>query len=266
MAAPSLKQSELYDRQIRLWGPHGQAAIQSATLYVLGSDCEATEFLKTMVLHGVQHVTIVDDAVVTDDDLLTNFFTELDSKGAPRADVAAALLAELNPYCTITSFNSSPDSLHGIADLPSGSFVITTGNRPPDFLGKISAIVAAHDLRQAHLQTSGFFGAFYLDGGLHHLVEGVPAGARHPFGELRILNPFPELQEFWNSFDLDALDDTEHSHLPFPLLLNRANRELRAELDVDRLTTRHRTQLVAKLLSYRRPNGAGDFRPNEAVE
>jgi amyloid beta precursor protein binding protein 1 len=42
---------EVYDRQIRLWGPHGQAAIAAAHLYVLGSDCQATELLKTLV-HG----------------------------------------------------------------------------------------------------------------------------------------------------------------------------------------------------------------------
>lgn len=96
-----------------------------------------------MVLHGVQHVAIVDDAVVTDDDLFTNFCAGLDSKGKYRAEVAAALLTELNPDCTITAVTSPPDSLAGIADLPARSVVVTTGNRPPGFLRGISEIAAA---------------------------------------------------------------------------------------------------------------------------
>ena len=82
--------NERYDRQIRLWGPHGQAAIQSSTILFLGSDSVASEFLKNMVLHGVNNIIIVDNATTTEKDLGTNFFVNEESIGKSRAETVAS--------------------------------------------------------------------------------------------------------------------------------------------------------------------------------
>jgi amyloid beta precursor protein binding protein 1 len=252
---------KLYDRQIRLWGVRGQAAIQTTSLYVLGSDCQATEFLKTMLLHGITKVTIVDDAIVTEEDLRTNFFVDslTDPSGAPlyRANIVSTLLAELNPYAKVTPVVAPPSSHPGLDALESTAVVITVGNLTVEYLTSLSGILYPRGIRQIHFQTTGFFGAFYIDGGLHHAIEGA-SDIRDP-PELRILNPFPELEAFANSLNLESLSDPDHSHIPYVALLILARRAVMADLGVTKLTRDHRNALLNKLKSWRRsrPNDEG---------
>ena len=83
----------------RLWGWHGQTAIEKAHVLVLGAGPIATESLKNLVLPSMQTImslspspspipisiasdigsfTLVDDAVVTESDCGQNFFLERD--------------------------------------------------------------------------------------------------------------------------------------------------------------------------------------------
>ena len=78
-----------YDRQLRLWGALGQKALSEARICVLGSGALAAEALKNLVLPGVGHVTLVDDARVTAADVANNFFVPLGSEGASLAQVRA---------------------------------------------------------------------------------------------------------------------------------------------------------------------------------
>jgi amyloid beta precursor protein binding protein 1 len=241
-----------YDRQIRLWGDIAQSAIQATTLYVLGSDCHATEFLKSMLLHGVTKVTIVDDALVTEEDLLTNFFVDsIADPPQPRAVVVAQLLSELNPFATITPVVAPPSSLPGLADLDSSAFVITVGNQTVDFLNSLSAQLYPRGIRQAHFQTVGLFGAFYIDGIFHTAIEG-PSDIREP-KDFRIHNPFPALSAFVDSLVLDDIkDDTIHSHIPYVVLLIKARQAVMAEKGVSKLTREHCAALTEKLNQWRR--------------
>ena len=239
-----------YDRQIRLWGPEGQKAITSATVYCCGSDVCATEFLKSMLLHGVKDVIIVDDAKVEQEDIMANFFTDSESLGKPRAEVVSTLLNELNPFAKVRAIVANPTTLPQFDDLTSNACVVTTGNWTLESLKAISDRCRAKGVKQGHLQSTGFFGAVYIDGGLHHLIEGA-ASSLYP-NELRILNPFPELAAFWESFDLDALDDRQHSHVPFTVVLHQARKKLMEELKVEKLTYQHRKQLIEVIQSMRR--------------
>jgi amyloid beta precursor protein binding protein 1 len=260
-----MTQEQLYDRQIRLWGDVAQTAIQASSLYVLGSDCHATELLKSMLLHGVTKVTIVDDAVCTEEDLLTNFF--VDSIGDPpqsRAVIVSQLLSELNPFAKITPVVQPPASLPGLADLDSSAFVITVGNQPLDFLTSLSAQLYPRGIRHAHFQTTGFFGAFYIDGILHTAIEGA-SDVREP-KDFRIHTPFPALEAFADSLDLDNLNDHDHSHIPFVLLLIRARKAVQAELGVTKLTREHRSALTGALNGWRRSRpdvNTGELKQNE---
>lgn len=103
-----------YDRQIRLWGDHGQSSIEASSVCVLGSSAlgcsvflyyflnfagfslmhlyrflSASEILKNLVLAGVHKVCIVDDARVQNPDLGQNFFLTLDDLGKFRAERVA---------------------------------------------------------------------------------------------------------------------------------------------------------------------------------
>ena len=53
-----------YDRQVRLWGGHGQKKLATSHIVMLGSSSAGSETLKNLVLPAVGKFTIVDDAKV----------------------------------------------------------------------------------------------------------------------------------------------------------------------------------------------------------
>lgn len=85
-----------YDRQIRIWGAHGQTLLQAARICMLGAGPVATETLKNLVLGGIASFTVVDNGVVTERDLGNNFFFNAESSGCSRAETATQLVRELN--------------------------------------------------------------------------------------------------------------------------------------------------------------------------
>lgn len=54
-----------YDRQTRLWGPHGQKNLAKAHIFIIGTSSAGSEALKNLVLPGVGRFTIVDDHKVS---------------------------------------------------------------------------------------------------------------------------------------------------------------------------------------------------------
>jgi len=123
MASPSEKQKR-YDRQLRLWGEHGQVCMEECTVCLInGTGCGA-EALKNLVLPGTRQstshctalqaavltlcclspgigsFTIVDGANVSEADLGNNFFVEQSSLGTSRAACVTRLLQELNEHVT----------------------------------------------------------------------------------------------------------------------------------------------------------------------
>ena len=65
-----------YDRQLRLWGDHGQSSLEKSKVCLIGATATATEILKSLVLPGVGRFTIVDGKKVTAEDIGNNFFLE----------------------------------------------------------------------------------------------------------------------------------------------------------------------------------------------
>ena len=86
-----------YDRQVRLWGGHGQKCLATATILALGISPAVTETLKNLVLPGVGKFVIVDDHIVGQADLGNDFFLDESSVGRPKAEVVCEFLTEMNP-------------------------------------------------------------------------------------------------------------------------------------------------------------------------
>jgi NEDD8-activating enzyme E1 regulatory subunit len=86
-----------YDRQIRLWGYHGQKALEHAHVLVLGANAVAAETMKNLVLPNLAAFTVVDQATVTPADLKSNFFLDQHAVGKSRAECVCKLVKELNP-------------------------------------------------------------------------------------------------------------------------------------------------------------------------
>ncbi|KKK16204.1 hypothetical protein P175DRAFT_0497802 [Aspergillus ochraceoroseus IBT 24754] len=87
----------LYDRQIRLWGVKAQEKLRSANILLITFKALANEVAKNLVLAGIGSLTIIDDAVVTEEDLGAQFFVTQESLGQNRAQAAAPAIRAMNP-------------------------------------------------------------------------------------------------------------------------------------------------------------------------
>ena len=89
-----------YDRQLRLWGEHGQHILTNSTILLLGASPTGSETLKNLILPRIKKFIIVDDAKVAARDLGSNFFLTEDDLGESKAQKMVELLHELNPADT----------------------------------------------------------------------------------------------------------------------------------------------------------------------
>jgi len=87
----------LYDRQIRLWGMQAQEKIRNANILLINVKALGNEIAKNLVLAGVGSLTIVDDNLVTEEDLFAQFFISESDVGTP---VRSQLLISANSINT----------------------------------------------------------------------------------------------------------------------------------------------------------------------
>lgn len=92
----------LYDRQIRLWGLVAQARMRSAKVLLINLCSIGTEVCKNIVLSGFGSLTILDNHIVTEEDLGSQFFVSLLDVGRKRLDAAKIRVKDLNPRVHIT--------------------------------------------------------------------------------------------------------------------------------------------------------------------
>ncbi|KAL3465775.1 hypothetical protein BJX64DRAFT_42628 [Aspergillus heterothallicus] len=114
----------LYDRQIRLWGVQAQAKLRSANILLITFKALANEVAKNLVLAGIGSLTIVDDALVTEEDLGAQFFINQDCVGQNRAQAAAPAVRSMNPRV----------QLHIDTD--------NIANKPPEFFAQFDVTIA----------------------------------------------------------------------------------------------------------------------------
>jgi len=215
--------TDKYDRQLRLWGPRGQARLAGARVVCLGSSAVATETLKNLVLPGLGRLLIIDDARVTESDLGQNFFLEESDLGRYRAEAVLEHLLSLNPDVT-GEFSTLP-----ISDL-SETDVLAVFQESMDTADSLVEKFPAAKI--VVVNVAGFVASVRLFGRDLEIVDSRPEeGSRQ---DLRLANPFPALREFSDSIDLAALSDAEHGHIPWVVLLLKARRgtlaDTRAEL------------------------------------
>lgn len=226
MASPSPKSPEQseknkqYDRQLRLWGDHGQAALENGHICLVNATALGTEILKSIVLPGVGAVTIIDDVAASEEDIGSNFFLESSSKGLNRGSEALKFLLELNPAVQGHSVQEPLDQ-------------VLSGN--PDFFKSFSVVIAnsltektIKDLSQ-HLweinvplimcHSVGLLGSFRIQVKEHVVVETHPDNEQP---DLRLDVPFSALEEYLDSFDLSSMDLKDHGHVPWIVILYKA--------------------------------------------
>lgn len=110
--ALSLDQQAVYDRQIRLWGAEAQRRLIASRILLVGVDGLGVEVAKNLLLSGVGRLEILDDAVVSEHDLQSQYYLTCADVGTKtRAEASAPRLAELNPFGSVVVFqpSSRPD-------------------------------------------------------------------------------------------------------------------------------------------------------------
>ncbi|KAI0482113.1 hypothetical protein GGR56DRAFT_171059 [Xylariaceae sp. FL0804] len=232
-----------YDRQLRLWAASGQAALESANILLLntGAGAVGVETLKNLVLPGIGKFTIADDALVNEADLGVNFFLDETCLGKPRSECCTKLLQELNPEVEGDWYPKKEGTLD-LRDVLENSqlftLIIYTNPIRKEDLSIIEAYGNQHKTPLVAVHSAGFYSYFRVS-----LPGTFPIVDTHPEVEkttdLRLLNPWPELVEFVKDMtkDIDSMDDHEHGHLPYVVILLHFLEQWRQSHDGENPTT-----------------------------
>ncbi|XP_063294365.1 NEDD8-activating enzyme E1 regulatory subunit [Pelobates fuscus] len=227
MAQGLLAKEQKYDRQLRLWGDHGQGALESAHVCLINATATGTEILKNLVLPGIGSFTIVDGNVVHGEDVGNNFFLHRGTIGQNRAQAAMELLQELNDYVTGNFVPEKPEHLL---------------EKDPSFFCKFTVVIATQLSESTLLRLAetlwdsgipllicrayGFVGYMRIAVKEHTIIESHPDNALE---DLRLDQPFPELSEHLQLYDLGHMDKKDHSHTPWVVIVAKCLEKWRGE-------------------------------------
>jgi len=220
---------EKYDRQLRLWGAHGQNALEHAHICLLHANATGTEILKNLVLPGIGSFTIIDANKVEAKDLGNNFFVDVDHVGKSRAKVTTELLQELNEWVRGAYKEEDPLALieKDIDSFAKYSLVIAC-DIPQTPLLKLAKYLYQKHIPFVVARAYGFLGYLRWAVPEHTIVESKPEEVRE---DLRLTCPFSSLKTYASSINIDSLDSHLRSHVPFTVLLLQQNERWRAAHD-----------------------------------
>ncbi|EFA84738.1 amyloid beta precursor protein-binding protein 1 [Heterostelium album PN500] len=209
--------TEKYDRQLRLWGEEGQARLEKSHICLINGTATGTETLKNLVLPGIGGFTVVDGNKVSASDLGNNFFLDKSCLGLSRALKVCEFLRELNDRVKGSSCEEDP--VHLINEKISffKEFDLVIANRLPEAaLTTLSQYLWEHNIPLVVVVSYGYIGYLRLVVPEHQIVESKPDT---PLDDLRIYNPFKELEEMADQLDLKSLNSQQHGHVPYITLM-----------------------------------------------
>lgn len=209
-----------YDRQLRLWASTGQTNLENSHICLINATPTGSEILKNLVLPGIGEFTIIDNRRVTPQDLSGNFFLKRQDLNQVLADAVKANLSELNSEVCGHSINRSIISIlleesHQFWD--QFNVVIVSDYVPQ--LELLKEILWNKKTPLLIVNTIGFYGSLNIIANEITVIETHDPSRLY---DLRIDKPWPELQAFVNSIDLDSLDDTDHAHVPYIVIYIKA--------------------------------------------
>jgi len=207
---------------------------------VIGASATTTSILKNLVLPGIGHITLLDHGAVSPADAGNNFFFDgPTSIGRNRAEEAVRFLAELND-----SVNAHADT-RDVADVLAsdqsyffGFSLIITHNIAPVLLTRLANLLwgTPSSPPLIPVRSAGFLAEFFVQFHTHEsacispnavamsdrMCDVVVESHTEISPSLRIDKPFPALLQAARAFDLDAMDTTDHGHIPYVYILVRA--------------------------------------------
>lgn len=227
MSVVSVKDKR-YDRQLRLWGDHGQAALEAARVCLLNATATGTEILKNLILPGVGRFTIVDKARVTTLELGSNFFVTADQLGKSRAECVVRLLQNLNDVKGDYIEEDIEDVVSANPDFFTQFSVVIAAGLPQATLSNIARVLWASSIPLVVSRAYGFLGFIRVALPDHQVVESHPDSFHE---DLRLDCPFVGLSQFMATIHLDELDNTEHGNVPYLVVLYKYLQQWKEEHD-----------------------------------
>lgn len=216
--------TDKYDRQLRLWGAEGQRALANTCVVLLRASAVGTETVKNLVLPGVGQVLIVDDDHSAGSHYSSNFFITNDPTKA-MAQLATELLQELNPdvRCSFKRLDSlSSAALTEIFSSIEKKIIVVASDLETPLLLTVSSLCDKLKIPLLAVASYGLIGILRIQTPPLALFNPKP---RDFVPDLRLVDSLPALELLADSIDYSTLDDQQHSHVPYPLILLRAVQE-----------------------------------------
>ena len=218
MDVPSHR-AERYDRQLRLWGDHGQRLLEASHVCLINATATGTEILKNLVLPGIGAFTVVGGGVVTDADLGVNFFVSREHVGKSRSEVTMNMLQELN---TQVKGNFIDEDFEVLLSTDINFFsqftVVVICDLHNSSLMKLSGILWKSSVPLVLARSYGLMGYMRIAVPSHEVLESHPDNYHE---DLRLDCPFPELIEYMDKIDLGSLFATQRGNIPYLIILSK---------------------------------------------
>jgi len=159
------EETAVYDRQIRLWGVEAQQRLRKAKVLLVGLSGLGNEVCKNILLAGIQHLTILDDTVLSDEECQLQFLAPQESVGMNRAKASLGRAQELNPMVDIIADSESIDT-KSESFFDNFDVVCLTGCNP-DLEIKLNGICHRLGIKFLSGNVFGFYGYMFSDLGKH---------------------------------------------------------------------------------------------------
>ncbi|CAG8791062.1 6129_t:CDS:2, partial [Racocetra fulgida] len=195
----------------------GQAALENSRVCLINGTATGCEVLKDLVLPGIGSFTVVDGKEVDGADAGISFFLDGDRIGTNRAQAVTELLQELNEDVRGDYLAEDPISLieNRIDYFLQFTVVISIGVPEKPLLKLSEALWNAK------------IPLFIV------LVETHPENII----DLRLDVPFPALEQYVKPFDFDSMDNMDHGHIPYVVILLKYLDQWKKDVNIDKFTS-----------------------------
>lgn len=178
------KELERYDRQLRIFGEHGQERLKNSKIFIAGAGGLGSPISIYMAVAGVGQIRIVDDDIVESSNLNRQTLYEEKDIGGRKAESAEKRLKEINPDIEAEGISETIDENNVFELVDDADLIIDAmDNFPTRYLLNRTALVK---------NIPFFHGAIYgFEGRVTTIVPGKTACLRCIFPETPPSETFP---------------------------------------------------------------------------
>ena len=163
------EEAAVYDRQIRLWGVEAQQRLRKARILLVGLSGLGNEVCKNILLAGIQHLTMLDDTILSKEECDLQFLSPHECAGKNKAEASLLRAKELNPMVDIVvdteNIENKSESFIGKFDV-----VCMTGSNA-ELQIKVNNICHKLGVKFLSGNIFGYYGYMFADLGEHTFME-----------------------------------------------------------------------------------------------